>query len=244
MLGIKPESVETKDGTYSVSYPVRDGVFKRFCEEAADRPDETFVFIIDEINRGNIAKIFGELMFLLEYRNEGIELAYAQTDGGEECPSPKLFRIPENVLIIGTMNTADRSIALVDFALRRRFAFYPFYPDDDFCGPVLRKWLEKNKPEMIHVAAIVKKFNRKVVGKFGRDMAVGHSHFMEKDLDEERLRQIWEFQIMPLIEEYLHLEPKGHEEFRLAAFLGDDAETAGAEETPEEEAEESEDAGE
>ncbi len=235
MLGIKPESVGTKDGTYSVSYPVRDGVFKGFCEEAAKRPGDTFVFIIDEINRGNIAKIFGELMFLLEYRNEEIELAYAQTDEGEESPSPKRFRIPENVLIIGTMNTADRSIALVDFALRRRFAFYPFYPDDEFCEPVLAEWLKAKRPEMSHVAGVVKRFNEKVVKEFGRDMAVGHSHFMVNELDAGLLEQIWEFQIMPLIEEYLHQDPERREEFKLDTFLGDNAETGGAEEDAEEE---------
>ena len=106
MQGIRPES---QDGTFS--YPVVSGWFKEFCREAAKRRNPC-VLIVDEINRANLSRVFGELMYLLEYREEEVPLA----GGGK-------FRIPENVRLIGTMNTADRSIALVDHALRRRFAF-------------------------------------------------------------------------------------------------------------------------
>jgi 5-methylcytosine-specific restriction protein B len=117
--GIRPES---RDGT--LSYPVVPGRFKEFCREAAKRRSPC-VLIVDEINRANLSRVFGELMYLLEYRKEEVPLA----GGGK-------FRIPENVRLIGTMNTADRSIALVDHALRRRFAFLELYPDYE----LLRKY--------------------------------------------------------------------------------------------------------
>ena len=240
MEGIKPESKPTSEDTWEISYPVKPGSFKRFCERAQKRPDDTFVFIIDEINRGQIAKIFGELMFLLEYRDKAIELTYTETDGGEGA---QRFRIPHNVLIIGTMNTADRSIALVDFALRRRFAFYPFYPDDDFCGAVLEKWLKENKPEMRDVAGLVERLNEKIAEAVGRDLSIGHSYFMDDNLNEQRLGEIWRFQIIPLIEEYLHLHPERLEEYQLDALRGE-VPRAEAQAEPAEESEDTSTAGE
>jgi 5-methylcytosine-specific restriction enzyme B len=112
--GVRPQKV---DGV--LDYPIVPGRFLSFCNKAKMlSPQETCVLIIDEINRANLAQVFGELMYLLEYRNEKINLAAGQT-----------FSIPSNVLIIGTMNTADRSIALVDYALRRRFAFLHIAPN-------------------------------------------------------------------------------------------------------------------
>ena len=113
-----------------MDYPPRPGVFRRFCTDAQSNPDQSCVFIIDEINRGNIPRIFGELMLLLEYRDRDVPLPY----------SGKRFRIPPNVYLIGTMNTADRSIALVDFALRRRFHFFHFGADPGS----LERWLAGN----------------------------------------------------------------------------------------------------
>jgi dynein-related subfamily AAA family protein len=118
--GIRPES---RDGT--LSYPVAPGRFKEFCREAAKRRSPC-VLIVDEINRANLSRVFGELMYLLEYREEEV---VPLAGGGK-------FRIPENVRLLGTMNTADRSIALVDHALRRRFAFLELYPDYE----LLRKY--------------------------------------------------------------------------------------------------------
>ncbi|MBK6856685.1 MAG: AAA family ATPase [Microthrixaceae bacterium] len=97
-----------------------------------ESPQGTHVLIIDEINRSNLAKVLGELYFLLEYRKEEITLQYA------DAP----FRLPENLWVIGTMNTADRSIAIVDGALRRRFYFVPFFPDEPPVEGLLRRWLE------------------------------------------------------------------------------------------------------
>ena len=113
MEGIRPE--RTSDG--QIDYRIRNGQFVRLCVEAA-RTNDPCVMIIDEINRANLARVFGELMYLLEYRDDSVLL-----------PSGQQFRVPDNVRIIGTMNTADRSIALVDHALRRRFAFLRLAPD-------------------------------------------------------------------------------------------------------------------
>lgn len=96
------------------------GPLRQLAAAAQEKPDQAFILLIDEINRGNIAKILGELYFLLEYRNEQVSLQYS---------TEELFSLPPNLMLVGTMNTADRSIALVDAALRRRFYFFDFYPD-------------------------------------------------------------------------------------------------------------------
>jgi len=108
-------------------FVLRDGPLLRAAKRALESPSATHVLIIDEINRGNLAKVFGELYYLLEYRKSEITLLYAD----------KPFRLPENLWIIGTMNTADRSIAIVDGALRRRFYFVPFFPDEP---PIDTRW--------------------------------------------------------------------------------------------------------
>ena len=108
----------------------------RAARAAREDSGEKHFLIIDEINRGQIAKVLGELYFLLEYRDREMNLQY----------SDKPFSLPENLYIIGTMNTADRSIALVDLALRRRFYFVEFHPDDEPVKGVLRRWLEAKRP--------------------------------------------------------------------------------------------------
>ena len=107
---------------------LQKGILRRIVDRCLETPNQKFVLIIDEINRGNIAKIFGELIYLLEYRHESISLTYFSGEKG--------FQIPFNLYIIGTMNSADRSIAFVDYALRRRFYFIDFYPNLD----ILLSW--------------------------------------------------------------------------------------------------------
>ena len=122
------------DGAHGVRYQRVDGPLRAIAAEAAADPTHPYVLIIDEINRGNIPKIFGELLFLLEYRQKEVRL-----QNWPETP----FSLPKNLLLIGTMNTADRSIALVDAALRRRFYFVPFLPTAEPVKDVLGKWLKQ-----------------------------------------------------------------------------------------------------
>ena len=129
--------------------------------------------MIDEINRGNLAKVFGELYFLLEYRDSEMDLQY----------SDEPFSLPGNLYIIGTMNTADRSIALVDLALRRRFYFVEFHPDDDPVKSVLRNWLLDKAPDMEWVADVIERANDHL--REDRHAAIGPSYFMKDNLDDD-----------------------------------------------------------
>ena len=135
-------------------------------------------------------RVLGELYFLLEYRDEEVGLQY----------SNEQFSLPKNLWFIGTMNTTDRSIALVDAALRRRFYFFGFFPDEPPVGGLLERWLEENNPGAKWVAGLVNLANRKLAD---RHLGIGPSHFMKKDppLDENRVRFIWEQAIIPYIEE-------------------------------------------
>lgn len=181
--GIRPESHE-RGGRYYVDYRPRPGVFVRFCR-AAERIDGPCIFVIDEINRGNIPRIFGELMLLLEYRDEAVPLPY----------SGDRFHIPPNVYLIGTMNTADRSIALVDFALRRRFHFFRFAADPD----LFDRWLARQSSPLPYLGALYRRLATEAVDD--PDYAIGPSVFM-RDLDEMGLARLWRRSIIPYLEEY------------------------------------------
>jgi len=193
----------TADGTFAL----RSGPLKRIAEAAANDSDSIHVLVIDEINRGNVAKVFGELYFLLEYRDEAIDLQYSETP----------FQLPGNLWIIGTMNTADRSIALIDAALRRRFHFVPFFPDQPPVAGLLRRWLARHKPGLEWVADRVDAANA-LLGD--RHAAIGPSHFMRGNLDEEWVERIWEFSILPYVAEHLFGEEERLDEFRLKALAG------------------------
>lgn len=183
-------------------FVLRDGPLLRAAKRASESPQGTHVLIIDEINRGNLAKILGELYFLLEYRGEEITLQYTDES----------FRLPENLWIIGTMNTADRSIAIVDGALRRRFFFIPFFPSEPPVQGLLRRWLERRKPELAWVADVVDRAND-LLGD--RHAAVGPSHFMREDLDEQWVELIWEHSVLPYVAEQLFGDDEGLNEFSL-----------------------------
>ena len=197
--GFRPRVKDGQPGFELVAGPLL-----RIAAQAAAKPDATFILVIDELNRGNVSKVFGELYFLLEYRNEDMQLQY----GG---PGHR-FRLPENLWFICTMNTADRSIALIDAALRRRFYFAPFFSNQPPIEGLLSRWLERHSPEMTWVADLVDIANEKLGD---RHMGVGPSYFMvgEGDLDEGRIRRIWRRAVIPYIEEQFF----GNED-RLAEF--------------------------
>ena len=191
-------------------YQLARGPLRRMAEQAQDNPDARFILVIDEINRGNLSKILGELYFLLEYRDEEIDLQY----------SPEQFRLPKNLWLIGTMNTTDRSIALVDAALRRRFYFFGFYPDEPPIQGLLRRWLKDNNPDALWVADLMDAANRKLGD---RHLGIGPSHFMKNDppLDESRVRFIWEQAVIPYIEEQYFGDEARLKEFGYDRLMAD-----------------------
>ena len=204
-------------------FELKAGPLLRAAEQARKEPEAKHYLVIDEINRGNIAKVFGELYFLLEYRDEKIRLQYQKDE--EE------FSLPDNLYVIGTMNTADRSIALVDLALRRRFYFVEFHPDEEPVKSVLRKWLEaKAFEDMAWVADVVGEANRML--QDDRHAAIGPSYFMEDGLDDAAVERIWKHSVLPYIEERRFGGDQAAEEFRLsklrrASGSGSDREDGG-----------------
>ena len=178
-----------KDGT---GFELRDGPLLRAAKSAEADRDSRYFLVIDEINRGNLAKVFGELYFLLEYRDRKMRLQYSDEE----------FSLPENLYIIGTMNTADRSIALVDMALRRRFYFVEFHPDKPPVKGLLRRYLKGNSLETMEwVADVVDRANEQLGDD--RHAAVGPSHFMKPGLNDAMVERIWEHGVLPYTEERL-----------------------------------------
>ena len=198
--GYRPEDQNGQPG-----FRLSKGPLKRIADKARDHPGATHVLVIDEINRGNVARVFGELYFLLEYRDREISLQYSDDQ----------FTLPKNLWFIATMNTADRSIALVDAALRRRFHFVEFSPHTPPVEGLLTRWLKSNKPDLPWVAKLLDRANDKLRD---RHLAIGPSHFMHKDLDEEWVERIWDHSILPYIEEQLFGQEERLEEFKLCTL--------------------------
>ncbi|MGL4498420.1 MAG: McrB family protein [Planktothrix sp.] len=195
--GIRPQA----NAQVQLDYPVVPGRFLEFCKKA-ESCEDTCVLIIDEINRANLSSVFGELMYLLEYRDEKIPLA----------GSNELFGIPENVRIIGTMNTADRSIALVDHALRRRFAFIELRPNYE----ILRRYHEREAPDF-PVDGLIATLQRVNQAINDPDYELGISFFMLPDLAVQ-IEDIWRMEIEPYLEEYLFDQRDKLEPFRWEAI--------------------------
>ena len=189
-------------------FELRDGPLLRAAERARSDSSNNHFLVIDEINRGNIAKVFGELYFLLEYRDRQIQLQH----------SDQPFSLPPNLHIIGTMNTADRSIALVDLALRRRFYFVDFHPDDEALKDVLHDWLAERAPGMKWVADVVNRANERL--RDVRHAAIGPSYFMKEGLNEAAVRRIWMHSVLPYIQELLYGEADRIQEFDLDRLRG------------------------
>ena len=206
--GFRPKP--SADG--QVSFYLRDGPLLRAAERARQDEGGKHYLIIDEINRGNLAAVFGELYFLLEYRGAKMQLQYSPDED---------FSLPKNLFIIGTMNTADRSIALVDLALRRRFYFVEFYPDKEPVKGVLRRWLRAMAPDMEGVADVVDDANAKLADY--PHIAIGPSYFMREGLTEEGFERIWNHSIRPYLAEGLFNDPNRLAEFDLDKLRNPDA---------------------
>ena len=188
IMGYKP----TENGGFAI----KEGVFYKFCKKAASDANREYFFIIDEINRGNLSKIFGELLMLIEkgYRNKDIKLAY----------NNESFHVPDNLYIIGMMNTADRSLAMIDYALRRRFSFFEICPGFDSKG---FKDYQKNlnNEKFDKVIETVKHLNETIAkdDSLGTGFCIGHSYFCEQTTcDEGWLRNVVEFDLIPMLREY------------------------------------------
>lgn len=182
-------------------FELENGAFYKFCKEAEEDNERPYFFIIDEINRGNLSKIFGELMMLIEKdkRGDKIKLLY----------SNEWFTVPKNVRIIGMMNTADRSLALMDYALRRRFAFFDFAPA--FASEGFKNYLtEKNSPKLEKLITAVESLNNTISAdeSLGDGFRIGHSYFCTDDeITDEWLKSVVEYEVIPLIKEYWFDEP-------------------------------------
>lgn len=186
----------SKDG-----FELENGTFYKFCKEAEEDNERPYFFIIDEINRGNLSKILGELMMLIEKdkRGEKIKLLY----------SNEWFTVPQNVRIIGMMNTADRSLALMDYALRRRFAFFDFAPA--FSSEGFKNYLaEKNSQKLESMITAVESLNNTISSdeSLGDGFRIGHSYFCtDGEITDEWLKSVVEYEVIPLIKEYWFDEP-------------------------------------
>lgn len=177
------------------------GVFYKFCKAAEIDDERPYFFIIDEINSGNLSKIFGELMMLIESDKRGVKLKLLYKD--------EWFTVPKNVRIIGMMNTADRSLAMMDYALRRRFAFFDFAPA--FSSDGFRQYLgDKNNEKLEKLISMVENLNIAISNdeSLGDGFRIGHSYFCtDKDITDSWLKAVVEFELIPLLKEYWFDEP-------------------------------------
>lgn len=206
--GIKPNI--TGDDKNNIEYKISSGLFKSFCERAKGKQNN-HVFIIDEINRGNISKIFGELITLIEPSKR----LGAKEEITALLPySNESFGVPDNVFLLGTMNTADRSIATIDTALRRRFQFREMMPDPS----ILKNRAVRENKKNISIKDLLESMNRKICVLYDREHTIGHAYFIE--LKEKSsindLARIFENNIIPLLQEYFY---EDYEKIRLV--LGD-----------------------
>lgn len=188
--GYRPKTTEN-------GFELKSGPFVKFAKKANSDPERKYYFIIDEINRGNISKIFGELMFLIEpdKRGNSIDLLY----------SNESFSVPENLYIIGMMNTADHSLAVLDYALRRRFSFFDVEPAFD--NIKFKNYIKDvNNPYLMNnVIETIKELNKIIKEKLGKGFMIGHSYFIQHDCNsdtKEMMSEVIEYEIIPLLSEY------------------------------------------
>lgn len=184
-------------------FELRKGPFYQFCKQAEGDESNDYFFIIDEINRGNLSKIFGELFMLIEMDKRGRDLQLLYSD--------EQFSIPENLYIIGMMNTADRSLAMLDFALRRRFAFFELKPGFDSDG--FKEYQSHLKNEKFDALINTVKHLNEIIASdesLGEGFCIGHSYFcnlIPNSIDQQVLSSIVEYELIPLLKEYWFDEP-------------------------------------
>ena len=182
-------------------FELKRGAFYNFCKDAEIDSENEYFFIIDEINRGNLSKIFGELFMLIENDKRGVELQLLYSD--------ERFSVPDNVYIIGMMNTADRSLAMLDYALRRRFAFYEMRPGFNTDG--FREYrIGLNNTKFDNLIQCVEQLNVVIAGdeSLGEGFCIGHSYFCNlKEVNDQALSGIVEYELIPLLKEYWFDEP-------------------------------------
>ena len=189
-------------------FELKKGIFYSFCQKAASEPEKDYFFIIDEINRGNMSKIFGELLMLIEkdYRGTSLTLAY---DG---LP----FRVPKNLHIIGMMNTADRSLAMIDYALRRRFSFFDMEPGFESDG--FKAYLTNlNSEKLNSLVNEIKSLNNTIIEdkSLGKGFCIGHSYLCGAETySKEWLQGVVEYDILPMLAEYWFDELDKYEEWK------------------------------
>ena len=207
---------DKSDNKGDIRYTIEAGVFKKFCDRAREDLNRNYVFIIDEINRGNISKIFGELITLIEdtKREKMDEEVFAVLPySGDE------FSVPKNVYILGTMNTADRSIALMDVALRRRFRFIEMMPDPEVLDGIIVKGEEEQE---VNVTKLLETINARIEILYDREHTIGHAFFtlLQENPTVEKLGKIFKNSVIPLLQEYFY---EDYEKIQLV--LGDDEKT-------------------
>ncbi len=202
--GYRPEAGAAGEMTYRLT----PGPLAIMAEQAANAPGRRHVMIIDEINRANLPKVLGELLYLLEYRGESVRTLYRPEDA---------FELPQDLWFIGTMNTADRSIALIDAALRRRFHFVPFFPNQGPMKGLLVDWLKKHG-EPSWVGELVAQVNDELeLALAGPHLQIGPSHFMKPGLDVDAVRRIWQYNIEPFVEDQFFGDRQQVDYFRFEA---------------------------
>ncbi len=201
--GFRPEP----GGSGTLTFTLRAGPFRDFAEVAAANPSTAYILIIDEINRANLAKVFGELYFLLEYRDQSISLQYSPD---------RQFVLPENLFLIGTMNTADRSIARIDTAMRRRFTFVELDPRKPPVQGLLARWLAAHGLPG-DAARLLDELNRRIEDP---DAAIGPSYLMDERIYRraDGLERVWQYQIMPLLADLFYGQRDLDEQYGLASL--------------------------
>ncbi len=207
------EGISIKEVKGNTSYEVKHGIFKKIAKRALENLDKNYVLIIDEINRGNISSIFGEFFTLLE----DTKRISSSEEENEEAVSITLpysqekLSVPDNLYIIGTMNTTDKSISLLDIALRRRFKFIAIEPDYDILVDI----------ENFKISNMLQSINKRLAVLKGEDFQIGHSYFLDANSIED-LQSIFEYKIIPLLKEYFHSDWES-----ICAILNQDYQTIG-----------------